>query len=118
MIDEAGNGRYTIFYEEDLLDVLQGDMRNRETLEAALKTLRTGGYIDVKYARGNAFCVASLKKYTPPKKEEAAPAPVSAQIAEPACAAPAKRYLLNVGLWAFLGSFLGGAIVALIAAVI
>ena len=116
MIDEAGNGRYTIFYEEDLLEAIDGDMKNRETLEAALKTLRTGGYIDVKYARGNAFCVASLKKYVPVKKEEPAPAPVES--AEERTSALSKKTLLSIGLWAFLGSFIGGAIVALITAVI
>ena len=40
---EAGTGGYKIYYEEDLLDALHDDMRNREPLEAALKNLSGGG---------------------------------------------------------------------------
>jgi hypothetical protein len=57
-------GGYSIFYEDELFDEMpEGSDKNRETLEAALKRLVNGGFIDVKYARGNAFCVAGLKPY-------------------------------------------------------
>jgi hypothetical protein len=60
----ASRGGYAIFYEDELFDEMpDGADRNRETLEAALKKLTLNGYIDVKYARGNAFCMAGLKQY-------------------------------------------------------
>lgn len=61
---------YGIFYEDELSDILPEESRSRETLEAALKQLMKGGYIDVKYAKGNVFCILGLKKY-----EEAPPLP-------------------------------------------
>ena len=63
--ESAANG-YEVFFEEELLEVIPENTRNRETLEAALKLLSSGGYVDVKYARGNAFCIASLKRYSLP----------------------------------------------------
>lgn len=112
----AGMGGYKIFYEEELTECLPEDMRNRETLEAALKNLSSGGHIDVKYARGNAFCIASLKKYEVEKPEtapEAVPsAPLEAQAALP------KRAYAFLSLFAFLGGAAGGCVAAAIAAVI
>ena len=112
------DGAYKIYYEEDLFDCLPEDMRNRETLEAALKNLAGGGYIDVKYARSNAFCIASLKKYEiAPKKVEAEtdetpPTPVTVT------ATVSGRQFAYVTLCALLGGAAGGAIAALIGMVL
>lgn len=113
---EAGTGGYKIFYEEELLDCLPENMRNRETLEAALKNLSGGGYIDVKYARGNTFCLACLKKYEVQKVEPAPPTPCETD-KKPNIAVGIKTYV-TLCLCAFFGSAAGGALAAVIAAVI
>jgi hypothetical protein len=95
----AGSG-YTILYEDELLDAIADEtQKNREVLQAALKVLQSGGYIDVKYARGETFCIAALKKYEPqpalPKTESVvATTPVSRKV-----------------IWlTFLGGVIGGAV--------
>lgn len=115
---EGGTGTYRIFYEDELLDELDGEVRNRETLEAALKRLLNEGCIDVKYARGDAFCIAAVKEFCPPpppveKKEE--PLPIIKQ--ESPVQSPVKNYVW-VMLSAFCGSLLGGLCAVLGAAVL
>lgn len=113
---DAGMGGYKIFYEEELLDCLPESMRNRDTLEAALKNLSGGGYIDVRYARGNTFCIASRKKY------EAAPAQNTPEVlpAENLAVQPAlsKTTYLFLSLFAFLGGAAGGCVAAVLGAVL
>ena len=113
---EAGIGGYKIFYEEELLECLPEEIRNRKTLEAALKNLSGGGNIDVKYARGNAFCIASIKKY---EAENVAPESEVTEVPyiEPQAALPKKVYAF-LSLFAFLGGAAGGCVAAAIAAVI
>ncbi|MDE7163379.1 MAG: hypothetical protein K2O44_04795 [Clostridia bacterium] len=115
---EAGTGGYKIYYEEELLDALPDDMRNRETLEAALKNLSGGGYIDVKYARGNAFCICSFKRYEPVVKEEPAPVEAAEAVAvNPAPSIPKRFYAISA-LCAFAGGALGGCVAAVLGAVL
>lgn len=106
---EGGTGTYRIFYEDELLDELDGEVRNRETLEAALKRLLNEGCIDVKYARGDAFCIAAVKEFSPPpppvEKKEEEPLPVI--IRESPVQSSVKNYFW-VMLSAFCGSLLGG----------
>lgn len=106
---EGGTGTYRIFYEDELLDELDGEVRNRETLEAALKRLLNEGCIDVKYARGDAFCIAAVKEFSPPpppvEKKEEEPLPVI--IRESPVQSHVKNYFW-VMLSAFCGSLLGG----------
>ena len=113
----SGMGGYKIFYEEELLEALPEDMRNRETLEAALKNLTGGGYIDVKYARGSAFCIACNRKYElAPKIEKT----VDAEAAAPAEAVvniPKKIYAV-LALSAFAGGALSGCLAAVLGAVL
>ena len=66
---EADIGRYTVFYEDELLEVFPENERTRDALEAALTRLTNEGCIDVRYARGPAFCLAYLKPFTPPQDE-------------------------------------------------
>ena len=66
---------YGIFYEDELSDILPEQSRTRETLEAVLKQLMNGGYIDVKYAKGNAFCIMGLKNYEEAEEQPPLPAP-------------------------------------------
>ncbi len=97
---------YGIFYEDELLDILPEDMRTRETLEAALKQLVNGGNIDVKYAKGNAFCIMGLKAL----EESAEPA----QIAVPLRRGRKWIYAALVFAAAFAGGSLGGLVAGII----
>lgn len=113
---DAGMGGYKIFYEEELLDCLPDGMRNRETLEAALKNLNGGGYIDVKYARGDAFCIECIKKYEMPKSEiQPENVPAAIETVKPAISKTA-YFLLS--LFAFLGGAAGGCVAAVLGAVL
>lgn len=110
--DTASNG-YEVFFEEELLEVIPENTRNRETLEAALKLLTSGGYIDVKYARGNAFCIRSLKPFTLPD------IPEQTEILQPEVECKTQAYMpfyiyLIVTLCAFLGGLAGTLIGAVL----
>ena len=115
-LSEAGTGVYAVFYEDELLDALPEDARNRETLTAALNKLNSGGYIDVRYARGNAFCLSFLKPFvwSRPKEKQEEEQHLTMEI--PAPVLP-KRAFLAVALCSFLGGLLGG-LCAIIGAVI
>lgn len=102
-LKEAGADRYTIFYEDELLEILPEDLRSREALEAALKKLSAENYIEVKYARGEAFCLRLLKLYD--KAVE-----LSNESAEQ-FSFPKKIYVVTA-ICAFLGAALGGAVCA------
>ena len=113
---DAGMGGYKIFYEEELIDCLPDNMRNRDTLEAALKNLNGGGYIDVKYARGSTFCIACLKKYEAPA---APPAPENVPaVIENVKPTFSKMTYFTLSLFAFLGGAAGGGLAAVLGAVL
>ncbi len=123
-IGEAGKGAYAIFYEDELAEALPDDLKNRETLEAALKKLVSDGCIDVKYARGNVFCIASLKDFTVEDSHEETPCDTPAVQAavqpaeeEPLPSLPKKLYAA-VALSAFAGGAFAGAFAALLGAVL
>lgn len=113
-----GRGTYKIFYEDELLDEIDGEPKNRETLECALKRLTAEGCIDVKYARGDVFCVAAVKDFCPLP-------PPAVNIADNLPAEPprdaAKKDVKNyvwVMLSAFAGSLIGGVICAVLGAAV
>lgn len=112
-LSEVAENGYTIFFEDELLELIPENTRNRETLEAALKLLTSGGYIDVKYARGNAFCITSLKQYLPPETpEETAPLQVE-KIEKTEAYLPFFAYILVV-FCAFFGGLAGSLIGAVL----
>lgn len=113
---EAGTGGYKIYYEEELFEALPEDLRNRETLEAALKNLAAGGYIDVKYARGDAFCICSFKRYELPEKEKTAET-TAAEVKTSTPSAGIKFYFA-AALSAFAGAAAGGGLVAILGLVL
>ena len=116
LLCDAGMGGYKIFYEEELLDCLPDNMRNRETLEAALKNLNGNGYIDVKYARGNTFCIACIKKYEAPATEiQPEISPVAVEAIKPAFS---KTVYFVLSLCAFLGGAAGGCVAAVLGTVL
>ncbi len=116
LLCDAGMGGYKIFYEEELAECLPDNMRNRETLEAALKNLNGGGYIDVKYARGSTFCIACLKKYEALKVQTEPE--VLPSVKENATRAFPKTAYLLLSLFAFLGGAAGGCVAAVLQAVL
>ncbi len=99
-------GRYVIIDEDEFLDAFpQGSDRSFEALKRSLTHLCKEGYIDVKYSRGEMYCVAPLKKHVEEIPEE-----------EPEQAA---RFRLDpVFLSAFVGGALGSLIISLIFAFI
>ncbi len=98
---------YGIFYEDEFLDILPEENRTRETLEAALKQLVNGGYIEVKYAKGNAFCILGLNNYEEPKE-------VLPPVAVESAPKPHKKFLAWIFAAAFAGGALGGIVTGLI----
>lgn len=110
-IYSASNGGYSVFYEDELLEIFPSeDERNRETLEAALKKLIKCGCIDVKYAKNSAFCIAGYKKFSPP-----APVPVQEQPQDEERPDLKRIYLLSL-VCGFAGSAVGAMIAGLIIA--
>lgn len=106
-LGESGTGVYTVFYEDELLDALPESSRNRDTLEAALKKLNNGGYIDVRYARGSAFCLSFIRPYVWEKPEENIETVQPEPKAHPLPAIPKIAYLL-LALCSFFGGLAGG----------
>lgn len=116
LLCDAGMDGYKIFYEEELAECLPDNMHNRETLEAALKHLNGGGYIDVRYARGSTFCIACLKKYEALKaRTEPETLPAVNEDVKPAFF---KKTYFALALSAFLGGAAGGCVAAVLGAVL
>ena len=106
---QANMGRYTVISAEEFFEVFPEDAECSQTeIKKALKTLVSGGFIDVKYSDGEMFCAAPLKKYVP---EPEPPAPDIAEIAE-------KPVKVRKVLPAFWGAFAGGALGSLIISLI
>ena len=109
---EADIGRYTVFYEDELLEVFPENERTRDALEAALTRLTNEGCIDVRYARGPAFCLAYLKPFVPQESHDEETEEVALQAEETRIAD--RKFALKVFAAAFFGGALGGGIFALI----
>ena len=111
-LSEAGTGVYAVFYEDELLDVMPEEERNRDTLEAAMKKLNDGGYIDIRYARGSAFCLSFIRPFVWEKPQEIIEAeqPVPE---EKAISPVPKRAYIAVAICSFLGGLAGGLCVLL-----
>ena len=57
-------GRYVIIDEDELYEAFpDGVDRSFDELKRSLTLLIKQGYIDVKYSRGETYCIAPLKKY-------------------------------------------------------
>lgn len=101
-------GRYVIIDEDELYDAFpDGSSRSFEELKRTLTLLIKQGYIDVKYSRGEMYCIAPLKKY----EEE----PIIYEEPEE----PTRRFRLDpVLVSAFAGGAIGSLIISLIFAFI
>ena len=57
-------GRYVIVDEDELFEAFpSGSEKSFDELKRSLTLLIKQGYIDVKYSRGEMYCIAPLKKY-------------------------------------------------------
>ena len=100
-------GRYVIVDEDELYDSFpDGAERSFDELKRILTALIKQGYIDVRYSRGETYCIAPLKKY---EEEEI--------VYEPHEEVRRSRFD-PVLISAFAGSCLGSLIISLIFAFI
>ena len=100
-------GRYGIIAEEELYDAFpEGSDKSFDELKKTLTYLLKQGYIDVKYSRGEIYCIAPLKRY----EEEI--------IYEEPQEDKSYHRLDHVLISAFAGSVLGSLIITLIFAII
>lgn len=95
-------GKYIIVEQDDLTEGLPPEKQNAESVTEALKKLRTEGWIDLRYARGELYCLALLKKWERPV--EAKPQPVLQE----STALPIWQQGLIFAVCSTLGAFLGG----------
>lgn len=101
-------GRYVIIAEDEFYEAFpDGSEKTYDELERVLSSLRGGGYIDLKYSRGDMYCVAPLKKYV-----EQQPALPDEDVERK------DRKPDFIFFSAFAGSALGSLIVALVFALI
>lgn len=96
--------RYVIISEDEFEEIADG-----EKLDASLTALRDEGYIDVRYSRGNMYCVAPLKEFYEVPEEDGE----EEQFIE-----EKKPRFNRTFLSAFFGGALGSLIISLIFAVI
>ena len=55
-------GRYLVIDEDELLEAFPDEAEKTfDELKRVLTTLCKGGFIDVKYSRGELYCIAPLK---------------------------------------------------------
>ena len=103
-------GRYLVIDEDELLEAFPDEAEKTfDELKRVLTTLCKGGFIDVKYSRGELCCIAPLKTYT-----EEPPAPESVE-AEPILTEEPKRFKIDAVLVSsFFGSILGSMLITLI----
>ena len=100
-------GRYVIIDESELFEAFpDGSEKTYAELERVLTCLKSGGFIDLKYSRGDTYCVAPLKEYI----EEPPPYPAPQEVKV--------RKVDNVFIAAFAGGALGSLIISLIFALL
>ena len=111
------DGGYAIIDGAEFADALpEGERRAAGEIEGALKALQKQGYIDIKYARGDMYCVAALKSELPEENcEEKLPdrSPTVIEVKE-------KINKFAVALYAaaaFLGGAAGSAVICAIAVI-
>ena len=64
-------GRYVIIDENEFYDAFpEGSEKSYDELKRSLTILCKEGYIDVKYSRGEMYCVAPLQRYEEAAVEE------------------------------------------------
>lgn len=115
--ESCKNGGFAIIDGTEFADAIpEGERRAAGEIDGALKELQKLGYIDIRYARGDMYCVAALKSELPEENcEEKLPdrSPTVVEVNE-------KINKFAVALYAaaaFLGGAVGSAIICAIAVI-
>ena len=115
--ESCKNGGFAIIDGTEFADAIpEGERRAAGEIDGALKELQKLGYIDIRYARGDMYCVAALKSELPEENcEEKLPdrSPTVIGVKE-------KINKFAVALYAaaaFLGGAAGSAIICAIAVI-
>ena len=115
--ESCKNGGFPIIDSTEFADAIpEGERRAAGEIDGALKELQKLGYIDIRYARGDMYCVAALKSELPEENcEEKLPdrSPTVIDVKE-------KINKFAVALYAaaaFLGGAAGSAIICAIAVI-
>ena len=115
--ESCKNGGFAIIDGTEFADAIpEGERRAAGEIDGALKELQKLGYIDIRYARGDMYCVAALKNELPEENcEEKLPdrSPTVIEVKE-------KINKFAVALYAaaaFLGGAAGSAIICAIAVI-
>lgn len=115
--ESCKNGGFAIIDGTEFADAIpEGERRAAGEIDGALKELQKLGYIDIRYARGDMYCVAALKSELPEENcEEKLPdrSPTVIEVKE-------KINKFAVALYAaaaFLGGAAGSAIICAIAVI-
>lgn len=115
--ESCKNGGFAIIDSTEFADAIpEGERRAAGEIDGALKELQKLGYIDIRYARGDMYCVAALKSELPEENcEEKLPdrSPTVIEVKE-------KINKFAVALYAaaaFLGGAAGSAVVCAIAVI-
>ena len=115
--ESCKNGGFAIIDSTEFADAIpEGERRAAGEIDGALKELQKLGYIDIRYARGDMYCVAALKAALPEENcEEKLPdrSPTVVEVKE-------KINKFAVALYAaaaFLGGAAGSAVICAIAVI-
>lgn len=115
--ESCKNGGFAIIDSTEFADAIpEGERRAAGEIDGALKELQKLGYIDIRYARGDMYCVAALKSELPEENcEKKLPdrSPTVIEVKE-------KINKFAVALYAaaaFLGGAAGSAIICAIAVI-
>ena len=115
--ESCKNGGFAIIDSTEFADAIpEGERRAAGEIDGALKELQKLGYIDIRYARGDIYCVAALKSELPEENcEEKLPdrSPTVIEVKE-------KINKFAVALYAaaaFLGGAAGSAVICAIAVI-
>ena len=115
--ESCKNGGFAIIDGTEFADAIpEGERRAAGEIDGALKELQKLGYIDIRYARGDMYCVAALKNELPEENcEEKLPdrSPTVIEVKE-------KINKFAVALYAaaaFLGGAAGSAVICAIAVI-
>lgn len=99
-------GRYVIIDGDEFFETFpEGSEKNYCELNRVLNTLKSGGYIDIKYSKGDLYCVAPIKKY------------VENQIIDNTVIVNEDEKVKKIN-FIFLSAFIGGALGSLIVSLI
>ena len=112
-IQSGCGGGAAVFDSGKLAGAVEGEELSAEKVDGAVKKLRDGGYIDIKYARGNLYCLAAVRQ----PEEQIAPEEASPTVVEVKQKFSFKCALLYCAA-ALVGGAAGSAIASAIAAVL